>query len=91
MSADNYTKHIAEAAYKNTVKNKSHTDNNLTWYEEPETITPRVDAKAIWLDSEHIPEDPTKVTFRGNIYFKTINNSSVGIVEKFENEVVSKV
>ena len=91
MSADNYIKHIAEAAYKNTVKNKSHTDNNLTWYEEPETVTPRVDAKAIWLDSEHIPEDPTKVTFRGNIYFKTINNSSVGIVEKFENEQVSKV
>ena len=46
MSADNYIKHIAEAAYKNTVKNKSHTDNNLTWYEEPETVTPRVDARS---------------------------------------------
>lgn len=84
MSEDNYIRHIAEATYKNTVKNKSHTDNNLAWYEEPETVTPRVDAKAIWLDSEYIPEDPTKVMFNGDIYFKTINGSTVGIIEKFD-------
>jgi len=29
MSVDKYTKHIAEASYKNVIKNKSNTDNNL--------------------------------------------------------------
>lgn len=90
MSVDNYTKHIAEAAYKNTIKNKSNTDNNLAWYEEPETVTPKVDAKAIWLDSEYIPESPD-VKWRGNFYFTTIHKSSVAVVEKFENVQLQKV
>lgn len=91
MSENKYLKHIAEASYKNVIKGKSNTDNNLAWYEEPETVTPRVDAKAIWLDSEFIPEDPEKVSFRGDIYYKTINGSSVGIVERFEHQIVTKV
>lgn len=90
MSVDNYTKHISEVAYKNVIKNKSNTDNNLAWYEEPETVSPKVDAKSIWLDSEYIPESPD-VTWRGNYYFTTINQSSVAIVEKFENIQLTKV
>lgn len=90
MSVDNYTKHIVEAAYKNTIKNKSNTDNNLAWYEEPETVTPRVDAKSVWLDSEYIPESPD-VKWNGNYYFTTINKSTVAIVEKFEDVQLQKV
>lgn len=91
MSEDKYLNHISEAAYKNVVKNKSHTDNNLAWYEEPETVYPKVEAKSIWLDSEHIPEDPQFVSFRGNIYYKTINGSSVAIIEKFDRQQLVKV
>lgn len=91
MSENNYINHISEAAYKNVVKNKSHTDNNLAWYEEPETVYPKVEAKSIWLDSEHIPEDPRLVSFRGDIYYKTINGSRVAIVEKFDKKQLIKI
>lgn len=91
MSVDNYTKHISEASYKNVVKNKSHTDNNLAWYEEPGTVSPKVDAKSIWLDSEYIPESPEGLIWKGNYYFTAINKSSVAVVEKFENVKLSKV
>lgn len=91
MSVDNYTKHISEASYKNVIKNKSHTDNNLAWYEEPETVSPKVDAKSIWLDSEYIPESPEGLSWRGNLYYATINLSTVAVVEKFENVKLTKV
>lgn len=91
MSEDNYTKHIAEASYKTVIKGKSNTDVNLAFYEEPEASTPRVDAKAIWLDAEYIPNSPDDVVFSGDIYYKTINGSKVGIVEKFEKAVTTKV
>ncbi len=91
MSEDKYLKHIAEASYKNVIKGKSNTDNNLAWYEEPETVTPRVDAKAIWLDAEQIPEDPEKVSFRGDLYYKTINDSSIAIVERFTKAITTKI
>ena len=81
MSEDKYIKHIAEASYKNIIKNKSNTDNNLAWYEEPETTSPKVDVNSIWLDSEYIPKSPDSVTWRGNLYFANINRSSVAVVE----------
>lgn len=91
MSESNYIKHIAEASYKNVIKGKSNTDNNLAWYEEPETVSPKVDAKSIWLDAEYIPEEPQDASFRGNLYYKTINGSSVAIVEKFEKAIATKI
>lgn len=91
MSVSNYQKHISEAAYKNTIKNKSNTDNNLAWYEEPKTVTPKVDAKSIWLDSEYIPTSPDDIIWKGNYYYTTINKSNVAVVEKFEKSLLTKV
>lgn len=91
MNENNYQKHIAEASYKNIIKNKSNTDNNLAWYEEPETVTPKIDAKSVWLDSEFIPQSPENLRWRGNLYYATINNISVAVVEKFSKEVLVKV
>jgi len=90
MREDKYIKHVAEASYKNVIKNKSHTDNNLAWYEEPKTVSPKVDAKSIWLDSEYIPDSPEGLAWKGNFYFAGINLSSVAVVEKFTTEL-SKV
>lgn len=91
MSVDKYTKHIAEASYKNVIKNKSNTDNNLAWYEEPETVSPKVDAKSIWLDSEYIPASPEGLIWRGDLYYAAIGGSSVPVVEKFTHIKVDKV
>lgn len=91
MSVDKYTKHIAEASYKNVIKNKSNTDNNLAWFEEPETVSPKVDAKSIWLDSEFIPTSPEGLIWRGDLYYAAIGGSSVPVVEKFTHIKVDKV
>ena len=91
MSVDKYTKHIAEASYKNVIKNKSNTDNNLAWFEEPETVSPKVDAKSIWLDSEFIPASPEGLIWRGDLYYAAIGGSSVPVVEKFTHIKVDKV
>lgn len=91
MSENNFITHIANASYKNVVKNKSNTDNNLTWYEEPSTVFPKVEAKSIWLDSDYIPNSPKGLTWRGNYYYTVINSSTVAIIEKFENIELTKV
>ena len=90
MSVDKYTKHIAETSYKNIIKNKSNTDSNLAWYEEPDTVTPRVDGRSVWLDSEYIPNSPN-VNWVDNLYYATIGNSVVAVLEKFENVEISKL
>ena len=90
MSADKYIKHIAETSYKNIIKNKSNTDSNLAWYEEPDTVTPRVDGRSVWLDSEYIPSSPN-VNWVDNLYYATIGNSVVAVLEKFENIEISKL
>ena len=91
MSENNFITHIANASYKNVIKNKSNTDNNLAWYEEPSTVYPKVEAKSIWLDSDYIPNSPKGLTWRGNYYYTIINDSTVAVIEKFENIELSKV
>ena len=89
--SDKYIENIAEQSYKNSIQHVPHTDVNKAWYEEMGTVAPRVEADRVWMDSAYIPNDPTQVTFTDDLYYATINKSSVAVVKKYTDLQLSKV
>ena len=85
-----YQKFIMEAAFKNAVKQKPNTNQNLGWYEEEGTISHRVSISSLWVDSDNIPlEAPTNLI--QNKYIVPFGDAQVEVLEKIEDLELSKV
>lgn len=71
------------AAYKNSIRQKVATRPELSWYEEKDGSTVRVDASTVWLDAAYIPDDPSDLILKDDIYYAQVGDAYVPVVEKF--------
>lgn len=71
-------------AYKSAIRQKAATRAELSWYEEKDGQTVRIDASTVWLDTAYIPESPDKLELKNGIHYALIGSSYVPVVQKFK-------